>query len=89
MYSFGLVGAATDIIQSDNSSPRNAISAFAPPVALFDGNTSTYGFAANSAHTFVHPKFDRNLLQRRPPGPGAQLPRAPRALGFHQPLETR
>jgi len=71
VYVFGSLGALDDILQSDNSAPRNVINFFTPPVALFDGSLSSAGFASTSVHAFVHPKFDRNLLQRKhkwPPG---------------------
>jgi hypothetical protein len=86
VYTFGSLGAETDIVQSDNSAPRNAINVFAPPLALFDGSTYIESFAASKAHAFVHPKLDKQLLQRKKSGAGARSPKAPRVLSLHQPL---
>jgi hypothetical protein len=75
VYTYGNLGPDTDIVQSDNSAPRNAINVFAPPLALFDGSTYIESFARSNAHTFVHPKLDKQLLQRKHQPTGAPQPR--------------
>ena len=62
---FGDLGVDTGIVQSDASVPRNAINLYYPPLTL-RGNTFVVTPATSGkTMTFVHPKFDRNLLGRQ------------------------
>jgi hypothetical protein len=62
IYVFGGLGVETDIVQADASLPRNAINFYYPPMNFRRG----FGPVRQSkGEAFVHPKFDRELLQRK------------------------
>ena len=62
IFVFGALGAETGIVQADASLPRNAINFYYPPMNFRKG----FGPERKSrAKAFVHPKFDRKLLQRK------------------------
>jgi len=59
---FGGLGAETGIVQADASLPRNAINLYYPPMNFRKG----FGPDRKSkVRVFIHPKFDRELLQRK------------------------
>jgi hypothetical protein len=75
IYIFGALGVQTDIVQADNSSPRNVIDLYYQPLALrsidfLNPHFVSAAFASArtaSANTksFVHPKFDGQLFKRK------------------------
>ena len=62
IFVFGGLGAETGIVQADASLPRNAINLYYPPMNFRKGFGPDH---RSKAQTFVHPKFDRKLLQRK------------------------
>ena len=65
LYAFGGLGVDDDIVQSDNSAPRNTIDLYYPPLALRSITFISTGVADTKTKHFVHPKFDRQIFQRR------------------------
>jgi len=65
LYIFGTLGVDDDIVQSDNSLARNAIDLYSPPSALRSTTFAASRPASGKAAAFVHPKFDRRILQRK------------------------
>ncbi len=65
IFVFGALGVDDDAVQADNSTPRNAINLYYPPLALRSITFFAAQFASSKGRTFVHPKLDRQLLQRQ------------------------
>jgi hypothetical protein len=65
IYVCGGLGAQTGIVQADNSLPRNSINLYYPPLPLRSIDFGPVDRASSGGKTFVHPKFDRKLLQRK------------------------
>ena len=71
IYVVGL-GVEDDMVQSDNSAPRNAIDLYYPPSALRSITFFAADLASSKVRPFMHPKFDRQIFQRKHQQPGVQ-----------------
>jgi len=65
LYIFGGLGVQTDIVQSDNTTPRNVIELYPIPSTLKNSDFFISQASTNVADGFVHPKFDQHLLLRQ------------------------
>jgi hypothetical protein len=69
IYVFGGLGVWNDIVQCDNSSPRNVIDLYYPPLALRSITFTSVGSAKHEAKPFVHPKTDLRTFHKQHPRP--------------------
>jgi hypothetical protein len=65
IYVVGYLGVLDDILQADNSAPRNVIDLYYPPLALRSIGFTAGPSVSGKLGRFVHPKFDRKLFQKQ------------------------
>lgn len=72
LFVFGGLGVQTDIVQSDNTSPRNVIELYSIPSSLKNSDFFITRASTDQTRGFVHPKFNRHLLQKQGKKTGGQ-----------------
>jgi len=92
IFVVGSLGVDDDVVQSDNSAPRNVINLFYSPLALRSITFFAAQLTSRKSQALVHPKFDKKLFVREHRYLRGQLKHEPRGANDsegHNPFTIR